>query len=61
MKWDYTPPRGFTNPFVKTEDAEGEQRIATKESIESKQFGTVRRMRKIEGRQKGIYGRVTDM
>ena len=22
MKWNYTPPRGFTNPFVKTEDDE---------------------------------------
>ncbi len=22
MKWNYTPPRGFSNPFVKTEDDE---------------------------------------
>ena len=22
MKWNYTPPRGFTNPFVKTDDDE---------------------------------------
>ena len=29
MKWDYTPPRGFTNPFAKTEDREKKDRKTT--------------------------------
>jgi hypothetical protein len=31
MKWDYTPPRGFTNPFAKTDDEEknGSKKVAT--------------------------------
>jgi len=33
MKWDYTPPRGFSNPFVKTEDREKKDRKTTPKGL----------------------------
>ena len=36
MKWNYTPPRGFTNPLVKTEDDEVMRtKIKTEDSSET--------------------------
>ena len=40
MKWDYTPPRGFTNPFAKTEDREKKDRKTTPKDLAVAQAGT---------------------
>ena len=42
MKWNYTPPRGFNNPFVKTEDDEVKRtKIKTEDSSETEDFSTL--------------------
>ena len=40
MKWDYTPPRGFSNPFVKTENREKKDRKTTPKDLAVTQAGT---------------------
>lgn len=38
MKWDYTPPRGFTNPFAKTGDEERKSKKVTTKSPSATQI-----------------------
>lgn len=41
MNWDYTPPRGFTNPLAKPDDEEKKSKKKTlKDSSEAKEFLT---------------------
>jgi hypothetical protein len=40
MKWDYTPPRRFSNPFVKTEDREKKDRKTTPKDFAVAQAGS---------------------